>query len=406
MGLTIQDLLSGDIVKPRPQQDQNSNTGLGTMLSFLSQGGQNQIASVPKQDNFMDSAFMQNTMKDSADRRASEQLAIASKGSLDEMISLETNPHRVAMLKQQQAFLNSGNPTLQKLGVQNIGSIISGIMPSYTPTTVQKNINDPEALKYLINKQKSGKTPVGTTMNDKGELVNMPMAGGGTYYDQQMTKQLALQNNTSPLEQANLDLSRENSRRANEAGIRADEAGIRADEAAALAEKRYQESLRKDIPPAHRAAFNDNKSMIDNIDKAIKQVTDNPDAFGLMNILPEKGTQYLDPEGVTPRAAVAGIGAIKRHDMSGATITAAEQPYLAPFIPSTADRSDAIIKKLNQMKETINSEQGNIQNMYSDPAFRNQPWVKKSDLPTESGKTISDNPDDYPNYESYKNRGK
>ena len=73
MGLTIQDLLSGDIVKPRPQQEQNSNAGLGTMLSFLSQGGQNQIASVPKQDNFMDSAFMQNTMKDSADRRASEQ---------------------------------------------------------------------------------------------------------------------------------------------------------------------------------------------------------------------------------------------------------------------------------------------------------------------------------------------
>jgi len=389
MGLTIQDLLSGDIVKPRPQQEQNSNAGLGTMLSFLSQGGQNQIASVPKQDNFMDSAFMQNTMKDSADRRASEQLTIASKGSLDEMISLETNPHRVAMLKQQQAFLNSGNPILQKLAVQNIASYQSGIMPSYTPTTVQKNINDPEALKYLLDKEKRGKTPVGTTMNNKGELVNMPMAGGGTYYDQQMARQINLQNNTSPLEQANYNLSLENSKRADEAAARAEENNARE-------EKRYQESLRKDIPPAHRAAFNDNKSMIDNIDKAIKQVTDNPDAFGLMNILPEKGTQYLDPEGVTPRAAVAGIGAIKRHDMSGATITAAEQPYLAPFIPSTADRPDAILKKLNQMKETINSEQGNIQNMYSDPAFRNQPWAK----------TISDNPDDYPDYESYANRKK
>jgi hypothetical protein len=303
------------------------------------------------------------------------------------------------MLKQQQAFLNSGNPTLQKLGVQNIGSIISGIMPSYTPTTVQKNINDPEALKYLIGKEKRGKTPVGTTMNDKGELVNMPMAGGGTYYDQQIAKQRYLQNNTSPLETLNYNLNVRNA-------DRQDQAAIRAAEAAALAEKRYQESLKKDIPPAHRAAFNDNKSMIDNIDKAIKQVTDNPDAFGLMNILPEKGTQYLDPEGVTPRAAVAGIGAIKRHDMSGATITAAEQPYLAPFIPSTSDRSDAIIKKLNQMKETINSEQGNIQNMYSDPAFRNQPWAKKSDLPTESGKTISDNPDDYSDYQSYINRKK
>jgi hypothetical protein len=288
---------------------------------------------------------------------------------------------------------------LQKLAVQNVASYQSGIMPSYTPTTVQKNIGDPKALKYILDREKSGKTPVGTTMNDKGELVNMPMAGGGTYYDQQMAKQFSLQNNTSPLETLNYNLSVRNA-------DRQDEAAIRSEKAADLAEKRYQESLIKDIPPAHRAAFNDNKSMIDNIDKAIKQVTDNPDAFGLMNILPEKGTQYLDPEGITPRAAVAGIGAIKRHDMSGATITAAEQPYLAPFIPSTADRSDAILKKLNQMKETINSEQGNIQNMYSDPAFRNQPWAKKSDLPTKSGKTISDNPDDYPDYESYNNRKK
>ena len=394
MGITIQDLLSGDIVKPRPQQDQNSNTGLGTMLSFLSQGGQNQIASVPKQDNFMDSAFMQNTMKDSADRRASEQLAAASKGSLDEMISLETNPHRAAMLKQQQAFLNSGNPTLQKLAVQNVASYQSGIMPSYTPTTVQKNISDPVSYKYLLDQEKRGKTPVGTTMNDNGQLVNMEMAGGGTYFDQQMAKQINLQNNTSPLEEAAYQLNVRNTDRQDRAEIRADDAAARSVEAADLAERRYQESLRKDIPPTHRAAFNDNKSMIDNIDQAIKQVTDNPDAFGLMNILPEKGTQYVDPEGVTPRAAVAGIGAIKRHDLSGATITAAEQPYLAPFIPSTADRPDAILKKLKQMKETINSEQINIKNMYSDPAFRNQPWAK------------SNNPDDYPDYESYANRNK
>ena len=394
MGLTIQDLLSGDIVKPRPQQEQNSNVGLGNMLSFLSQGGQNQIASVPKQDNFMDSAFMQNTMKDSADRRASEQLAVASKGSLDEMISLETNPNRAAMLRQQQAFLNSGNPTLQKLAVQNVASYQSGIMPSYTPTTTQKDIRDPESLKYLLEKEKRGKTPVGTTMNDNGQLINMPMATGGTYYDQQFNKAINLQNNTSPLEQAAYNLNVRNADRQDLSQIRADEAALRAEKASDLAEKRYTESLRKDIPPAHRTAYNDNKSLIDNIDEAIKQTKDNPNSFGLINLLPEKGTQYLDPEGVTPRAAVSAVSAYKRHDLSGATIAPTEQPYLSPFIPSTADRADAVIKKLKQMKSTIESEQGNIKDMYSDPAFRNQPWAK------------SDNPDDYTDYESYANRNK
>jgi len=406
MGLTIQDLLSGDIVKPRPQQDQNSNTGLGQMLAFLSQGGQNQIASVPKQDNFMDSAFMQNSMKDRADNCAAEQVAAASKGSLDEMISLEKNPHRLAMLKQQQSFLSSGIPALQKLGAQNVASYQSGIMASYTPTTVQKNINDPEALKYLLEKQKSGKTPVGTTLNDKGELVNMPMANGGTYYDQQLAKGVSLQNNTSPLEQANYNLSVMNSDRAERAALRADEVQTRAENKAVLDEKRYQESLRKDIQPAHRLAYSDNQSMIDNIDNAIKKATDNPDAFGLINILPEKATQYIDEKGVAPRAAVAEIGAIRRHDLSGATIAPTEQPYLAGFIPSTADRAPAIIDKLTQIRSVIAGEQNNIKSMYSDPTYRNQPWAKKSDLPTEPGKPISDNPHDYADFESYKNRGK
>ena len=134
----------------------------------------------------------------------------------------------------------------------------------------------------------------------------------------------------------------------------------------------------KDIPPAHRAAYNDNQSFIDNIDKAIKEATDHPDAFGLMNLLPEKATQYIDEKGVGSRALIANLGAIKRHDMSGAAITNAEQPYLAPFIPSTSDRSPAIIEKLNKMKNVINSEQSNIVNMYSNPSFRNQPWAEKS----------------------------
>ena len=50
MGLTIQDLLSGDIVKPRVAAP-DANNGLGQMLAFLSQG-QNQAASIPQQPNY------------------------------------------------------------------------------------------------------------------------------------------------------------------------------------------------------------------------------------------------------------------------------------------------------------------------------------------------------------------
>lgn len=51
MGLTIQDLLSGDIVKPRIAAP-DTNNGLGQMLAFLSQGQNQQAAPIPQQPNY------------------------------------------------------------------------------------------------------------------------------------------------------------------------------------------------------------------------------------------------------------------------------------------------------------------------------------------------------------------
>jgi hypothetical protein len=66
--------------------------------------------------------------------------------------------------------------------------------------------------------------------------------------------------------------------------------------------------------------------------------------------------QRADPKGVGPRAEVANIGSQKLHDRSGAAVPAAEFPRLKPFIPGTDDRAEAIITKLEKMKEVMANE--------------------------------------------------
>ena len=47
MGITVQDLLSGNIVQPRQAPAQDTNTGLGQMLQFLMQSNSQPVAQVP-----------------------------------------------------------------------------------------------------------------------------------------------------------------------------------------------------------------------------------------------------------------------------------------------------------------------------------------------------------------------
>ena len=48
MGITVQDLLSGNIVQPRQQPAQDTNSGLGQMLQFLMQSSNQPVAQVPE----------------------------------------------------------------------------------------------------------------------------------------------------------------------------------------------------------------------------------------------------------------------------------------------------------------------------------------------------------------------
>ena len=388
MGFTVQDLLSGDIVKPRVAPQDNSSAGLGQMLSFLMNSNQQPVAQVAKPEM----PSLSELAAISAGRRKEKQQADATE-QMRQLIGVPEIIERNSadplsnqnIVTQRGTGVSGGRVSMNDALLQMMAHPDSGIAQQALST--YSNLNQPRAA------NREG-VPSGFYANADGSITPMAVTGGAPGISNVMDYNIALAVGKAQVpgygEPEKLQIAKET----NDRSIKS----------ADLDERRFKESQLKDIPPAHRVAYNDNQSFIDNIDKAIKEATDHPDAFGLMNLLPEKATQYIDEKGVGSRALVANLGAIKRHDMSGAAITNAEQPYLAPFIPSTSDRSPAIIEKLNKMKNVINSEQSNIVNMYSNPSFRNQPWAEKSQQSYQPAP--SNNPDDYPDYQSYKNRKK
>lgn len=122
---------------------------------------------------------------------------------------------------------------------------------------------------------------------------------------------------------------------------------------------------RKDIPPTHKMVYVENNKSLKAIDDAIQEVMDNPGAFGVKNMLGDTVSQRIDPKGVGARAKVMGVSAIKRHDISGAAISATESPNLQPFIPSTSDTPEAIVQKLEKMKGEFQTINDQIGQMYS-----------------------------------------
>ena len=81
--------------------------------------------------------------------------------------------------------------------------------------------------------------------------------------------------------------------------------------------------------------------------------------------------QRLDPKGVGVRAKVANITAVKRHDLSGASVTYKETPYLAPFLPNLTDEDEVAISKLRQLKEQFVNSNSQIEVSYGAPSGSN-----------------------------------
>jgi hypothetical protein len=107
------------------------------------------------------------------------------------------------------------------------------------------------------------------------------------------------------------------------------------------------------VPAKISAGYSANNATINQIEDAIKSIKANPEALGLINIFGDAISQRRDPGGVGVRAKVANIGSLKRHDRTGAVMTAKESPFLTPFIPSPTDNADAAVTKLRGLLQEL-----------------------------------------------------
>jgi hypothetical protein len=135
-------------------------------------------------------------------------------------------------------------------------------------------------------------------------------------------------------------------------------------------EKPEPELKLKPVPAGPATAFSENNTAIKKIDDAIAKVEAAPDnTFGVKNYLGGAITQRIDPKGTAARAAVAGVGGQKYHDLSGAAVAIQEAARLSPYIPQVTDTKQKVLENLNNLKQeytytndtltsTFNEDQG------------------------------------------------
>lgn len=130
----------------------------------------------------------------------------------------------------------------------------------------------------------------------------------------------------------------------------------------------------KDVPVGVQSAMLENDTNLRRAERALRLVggllpqegeTQDPNATGLKGYLPNQLLNRVDPDGVEARAAIADLGSLVIHSRSGAAVTAAEFPRLAPFIPSAKDDADTVKKKLRAFATVYREEQEALRSAYS-----------------------------------------
>jgi hypothetical protein len=111
------------------------------------------------------------------------------------------------------------------------------------------------------------------------------------------------------------------------------------------------------IPPAAANGILGNVSALRKVDAAMAALKGRPSSVGVgTGALGSTFTNLNDPGGTATRAAIAEISATKIHDLSGAAVSAAEFPRLAPFVPLVSDPPDVAAQKLEKFKEVLTQE--------------------------------------------------
>lgn len=130
----------------------------------------------------------------------------------------------------------------------------------------------------------------------------------------------------------------------------------------------------KEVPAAIRAASLENQTNLRRAERALRLVggsvakpgeKPDPEATGLKGYLPNQLLNRVDPDGVEARAAIADLGSLVIHSRSGAAVTAAEFPRLAPFIPSEKDDAETVKKKLRAFVTVYQEELQAMEQTYS-----------------------------------------
>jgi soluble cytochrome b562 len=376
---------------------QDNTAGLGTMLSFLGQGadaGDVSPAAValpqinlpeinlPNQQRQgsgvlgsllgnLASAYVGNKLQTHMDNEAAKEQGASLKPIIDEhRKALPGNSPQAAYLDRVSKLIDSGNLDNVKAGVTAYGNYTSSMADNFKTTATQKDLEDPKVQAEVHRKEGLGPVPSGTTRDENGVLTYAPMSTGGNYGDALDNRALALKNEVTPVQQAQLNLAKQ-------ANSRADEAAKRAEAKAKLDEERYQNSLIKDINPTHRMAYTGNLTTIKQIDNALKLIDERPESFGLKFSGGDVINQRLDPEGVKYRSAVSQIASVKRHDLSGAAVSPSEDKYLRPFLPNETDTPEAAKEKLLALRANIAGVNNDIGGMYKEGYRQALPPVPK-----------------------------
>jgi hypothetical protein len=135
----------------------------------------------------------------------------------------------------------------------------------------------------------------------------------------------------------------------------------------------------KDVPGPMQKAMIENVTNLQRAERALALVEGkdigtmkgDKNATGWKGFLPNTVLNRVDPDGVDARASISDLGSLVIHDRSGAAVTAAEFPRLAPFIPQATDDAETVKKKLKRFVQTYKEEIDNTKSMYGpDSGFK------------------------------------
>lgn len=122
------------------------------------------------------------------------------------------------------------------------------------------------------------------------------------------------------------------------------------------------------IPTSAAFGILGNATAINKVDAALEALNGRPKSVGVgTGALGTTFTNLNDPDGTAVRAAIAEIGAVKIHDLSGAAVSASEAPRFTPFVPTITDPPAVIRAKLAKFRQLL-QEDLKQQKAYYSPA--------------------------------------